>query len=263
MKSKIFLFSLLFLSATLLSAQEITSRRSVGKGIVFSKAAADSAYANEDYMKAAEIYRSLVDSLGESAVLYFNLGNCYYRQDSIARAILYYERARLLDPTDDDLAFNLEMARTKTVDKVAPANDMFFVTLYHSIVLSLTVRGWKILGIFAFVLMLIGIAVYLFAPALSYKKFGFTSAVVLLMICIFANIAAAQQRSQINHRTGAVLMTPSAVVKSTPSSSGTDLFILHEGTHVEIVDNSMKDWVEVRMSDGKEGWLRRIEIEVI
>jgi len=85
----------------------------------------------------------------------------------------------------------------------------------------------------------------------------------LLIICIFANIAAAQQRSQINHRTGAVLMTPSAVVKSTPSSSGTDLFILHEGTHVEIVDNTMKDWVEVRMSDGKEGWLRRTEIEVI
>lgn len=228
-----------------------------------SKAAADSAYAQENYSEAAQIYQTLIDSLGESAVLYYNLGNCYFRQDSIARAILNYERARLLDPTDDDLAFNLEMARTKTVDKVAPANDMFFVTLFRSLVLSMTVRGWKILGISAFVLMLLGAAVYLFAPALIAKKMGFTAAVLLLIICIFANIAAAQQRSQVQHRTGAILMAPSAVVKSTPSASGTDLFILHEGTHVQIVDDSMREWVEVRMSDGKEGWLQRNEIEVI
>jgi len=88
-------------------------------------------------------------------------------------------------------------------------------------------------------------------------------AILLLIVCVFANIAAAQQRSQINHRTGAILMSPSAVVKSTPSASGTDLFILHEGTHVQIIDDTMREWVEVRMSDGKEGWLQRSEIERI
>ena len=251
MKARV-IFSILFiLNASFLSAQTV------------SKSVADSAYANEDYTEAARIYQSLIDSLGESAVLYYNLGNCYYRQDSIARAILNYERARLLDPTDNDLAFNLELARTKTVDKVAPANDMFFVTLFRSLVLSMTVRGWKMLGIGAFVLMLICIAVYLFAPVLTAKKVGFTVAILLLIVCVFANIAAAQQRSQINHRTGAILMSPSAVVKSTPSASGTDLFILHEGTHVQIIDDTMRGWVEVRMSDGKEGWLQRSEIERI
>lgn len=251
MKARV-IFSILFiLNTSFLSAQTV------------SKSVADSAYANEDYTEAARIYQSLIDSLGESAVLYYNLGNCYYRQDSIARAILNYERARLLDPTDNDLAFNLELARTKTVDKVAPANDMFFVTLFRSLVLSMTVRGWKMLGIGAFVLMLICIAVYLFAPVLTAKKVGFTVAILLLIVCVFANIAAAQQRSQINHRTGAILMSPSAVVKSTPSASGIDLFILHEGTHVQIIDDTMREWVEVRMSDGKEGWLQRSEIERI
>ena len=251
MKARV-IFSILFiLTTSFLSAQNV------------SKSDADSAYANEDNTEAARIYQSLIDSLGESAVLYYNLGNCYYRQDSIARAILNYERARLLDPTDNDLAFNLELARTKTVDKVAPANDMFFVTLFRSLVLSMTVRGWKMLGIGAFVLMLICMAVYLFAPVLTAKKVGFTVAVLLLIVCVFANIAAAQQRSQINHRTGAILMSPSAVVKSTPSASGTDLFILHEGTHVQIIDDTMREWVEVRMSDGKEGWLQRSEIERI
>ncbi len=235
----------------------------VSPSYALDKADADSAYAQEDYTKAARLYQSLIDSLGESAVLYYNLGNCYYRQDSIAHAILNYERARLFDPTDKDIAFNLEMARTKTVDKVAPANDMFFVTLFRTLVLSMTFRSWTILGICAFVLMLIGLAVYLFAPELLAKKIGFTAAILLFILCSFSHVAANRQRYQITHRTGAILMTPSAVVRSTPSASGTDLFILHEGTHVQIIDDSITGWVEVRMSDGKEGWLERKQIEVI
>ena len=228
-----------------------------------AKALADSAYVREDYELAASLYCQLTQRDGESAELYFNLGNCYYRQDSIAKAILYYERARLLDPSDDDIRFNLEMARVKTVDKVVPASEMFFVTVFRSMVLSLSISGWATLGITLFVLMLIALAIYLFVPHLLTKKVSFAVAVIALLVCVFANIAAVQQRKQIDNRTGAVIMSASAVVKSTPSTSGADLFILHEGTHVEIVDDTMREWVEVRMSDGKEGWLHRSEIEVI
>jgi len=230
---------------------------------VVTKAMADSAYTHERYDEAAQIYRQLTDSLGESAQLYFNLGNCYYRQDSIARAILYYERARLLDPSDDDVRVNLEMARAKTVDKVVPASEMFFVSAFRSLVLSLSITEWAILAIAMFVLALIAFCVYLFAPNLLAKKIGFTVAVLALLLCVFANIAAFQQREHIEHRTGAVVMAPSAVVKSTPSDSGTDLFILHEGTHVDIIDDTMNEWVEIHMSDGKEGWLNRGDIEII
>ncbi|MBQ8938244.1 MAG: SH3 domain-containing protein, partial [Bacteroidaceae bacterium] len=89
------------------------------------------------------------------------------------------------------------------------------------------------------------------------------TAVISLLICLFANIAAYQQLHQLENRSSAVIMTSSAVVKSTPSPSGTDLFILHEGTRVEIEDDTMNEWVEIRMSDGKEGWLQRSEIEII
>ena len=226
-------------------------------------ALADSAYTHEHYAEAAVLYRELVDSMGESAQLYYNLGNCYYRQDSLARAILYYERARLLDPSDDDIRFNLEMARAKTVDKVVPASEMFFVSLYRQLVLSMSIQGWAVLAVVMFVLMLLALAAYLFAPVLWVKKTGFTVAILALLVCIFANIAAVRQRHHIEHRTSAIIMAPSAVVKSTPSASGTDLFILHEGTYVNIVDDTMKEWVEVHMTDGKEGWLPRKELEVI
>ena len=247
----------------LLLALILTAPSLIGRAGGESFALADSAYTHERYAEAAVIYRQLVDSMGESAQLYFNLGNCYYRQDSLARAILYYERARLLDPSDDDIRFNLEMARAKTVDKVVPASEMFFVSLFRQLVLSMSIQGWAVLAVVMFVLALLAVSLYLFAPQLWMKKTGFTVAILALLLCIFGNIAAVRQRHHIEHRTGAIIMKPSAVVKSTPSDSGTDLFILHEGTHVEIVDDSMKEWVEVHMTDGKEGWLPRKELEVI
>ena len=225
------------------------------------KALADSAYAHEDFTKAAQIYTQLLDSCGSSAQLYYNLGNCYYRQDSIARAILCYERARLLDPADDDVRMNLEMARAKTVDRVMPVNEMFFVALFHRLVLSLSLQTWAWLGLLTFLLMLCAIAAYFFLPTLAGKKAGFTVAVIALLVCVFANLAAYQQLHQLENRTSAVIMSSSVVVKSTPSQTGTDLFILHEGTRVEIDDNSMKEWVEIQMNDGKQGWIRRADIE--
>ena len=228
-----------------------------------TKAEADSAYAHEDFATAAHIYQALLAANGGSAQLYFNLGNCYYRQDSIARAILCSERARLLDPSDDDVRFNLEMARSKTVDRVMPANDMFFVSLYHSTVRSLSIHTWTWLAILCFILMLAAIAAYLFLPSVAGKKTGFTVAVIALLVCIFANIAAREQLHQLEHRTNAVIISPSVVVKSTPSASGTDLFILHEGTRVGITDDSMNEWMEIQMNDGKQGWIHRSEAEVI
>ena len=158
---------------------------------------------------------------------------------------------------------NLEMARAKTVDRVMPVNEMFFVALFHRLVLSLSLQTWAWLGLLTFLLMLCAIAAYFFLPTLAGKKAGFTVAVIALLVCVFANLAAYQQLHQLENRTSAVIMSSSVVVKSTPSQTGTDLFILHEGTRVEIDDNSMKEWVEIQMNDGKQGWIRRADIEVI
>ena len=228
-----------------------------------SKAQADTLYAAEEYEQAAEAYQQLVKAHGESPELYYNMGNCYYRLEQTSKAVLYYEKAHLLDPADTDIRFNLDMARSKTVDKVAPASEMFFVTWYRSLVLSMSIHLWARLAIIAFVLMLIALAVYLFSPKLGMKKAGFTAAVLLLLTVVVANMAAMQQRSHLLHRTGAVIMAPSVVVKSTPSASGTDLFILHDGTRVEISDATMKHWCQIHLSDGKEGWVEKKHLEVI
>lgn len=228
----------------------------------YEKVDADSAYSKENYDEALNIYSALNEE-EENSTLYYNIGNCHYRKGEIAKAILNYERALLLNPSDKDVRFNLELARSKTIDKIVPERDLFFVSWYHIILNGFSVDGWAIMGLTCFVLMLVGVLMYLFASQLLYKKIGFFSAVLLFLFTVVSNIFAHEQYSKLTQRTGAIIMPTSVVVKSTPNSAGTELFVLHEGTYVEIVDESMKEWCEIKLSDGKVGWIQVSEIERI
>lgn len=226
------------------------------------KVVADSTYAKEDFKKAAKIYLRIAKT-GESSAVSYNLGNCYYRLDDIAHAILWYERAYLLNPGDEDIRFNLDMARSKTIDRVTPQHEFFFVTWWKQLVNMMSVDAWAHLSIILFVLCLIALAVYIYVNELWIRKIGFTLAILLFLLTILGNVCAWSQRTRLDNRTGAIVMSSSAVVKSTPSASGSDLFVLHEGTYVNIKDNTLKDWTEVTLADGKQGWIQRKLIETI
>ncbi len=105
--------------------------------------------------------------------------------------------------------------------------------------------------------------VYLFADRIWLRKTGFFGAFALLLVFLLSNLFAWQQKRGLDHRTGAIIIRSAVNVKSTPSKNGTDLFILHDGTKVTITDDSMRDWKEIRVDDGKQGWLETSEIEVI
>lgn len=227
-----------------------------------TKNMADSAYAAEKYDEAIKLYSGLLKE-GTSADIYYNLGNCYYKTDRIAHAVLNYERAFLLDPADADIRFNLELARTKTVDKIIPESEMFFITWFKSLVNVMSMDAWAGTAVGAFVLMCILAFVFYFSNKVALKKVGFFGALAMLLVVVFANIFAYRQHVALTERTGAVVMETSVMVKSTPNESGTDLFLLHEGTRVEIIDNSMKDWKEIRIADGKVGWMPAKSMEVI
>lgn len=226
------------------------------------KVVADSAYAKEDFDKAANTYLRIA-KMGESADICYNLGNCFYRLDDISRAILWYERASLLSPGDEDIRFNLDMARSKTIDRVIPRHEFFFVTWYRSMTNWMSADAWAHWSLIVFVLCLIALAIYIYAQPIWLRKTGFTLAVVFLLLTIMGNFCAWSQRSRLANRDGAIVMSPSAVVKSTPATSGSDLFVLHEGTYVSIRDNSLNDWAEVTLADGKQGWIEKKQIEVI
>lgn len=227
-----------------------------------TKKNADDEYTKGNYQQAIKDYEELLKK-GASVELYYNLGNAYYRTDNITRAVLNYERALLLSPGDEDIRFNLQMARSKTIDKIAPKSEMFFITWYRSLVNFTSVDGWAKTAITSIALALILILYYLFGKKLMIRKTAFYSSLIFLLLFIFSNIFAYEQRRILTRRTGAIITTPSVTLKKTPVANSEYNTIIHEGSRVEIIDDTMKDWKLVELEDGREGWIQTSNMERI
>ncbi len=228
-----------------------------------SKSLADSLYASEDYSRAAETYQQIIETQGTSPDIYYNLGNCYYKLDDMSHAILSYERAHLLDPSDAAIIENLALARGKTADRVTPPSELFFVTWWRNLVNSLAIDSWLILALITFAIFLIGLLVYAFVPSSILRRVGVCSSLLAFVITILSILSAFSQYRLLTHRNYAIVMSSAVNVKSTPSEGSTDLFIIHEGSKVEIMDDTMTDWFEVKLEEGKQGWIPTSAIEVI
>ena len=223
---------------------------------------ADTEYQKGNYQQAIRDYEEILKN-GESAEIYFNLGNAYYRTDNITKAVLNYERARLLSPGDDDINFNLQFARSKTIDKITPQSEMFFVTWYKSLVNFTSVDNWAKTGILCIVMTLLLVLLYLFGPQLMLRKIGFFGGLAFFVIFLLSNLFAFQQKQALDNRTGAIIISPSVNIKKTPAKNSADQFVLHEGTRVDIIDKGMTDWRCIRVGDGREGWIETKAIEEI
>ena len=223
---------------------------------------ADTEYQKGNYQQAIRDYEEILKN-GESAEIYFNLGNAYYRTDNITKAVLNYERARLLSPGDDDINFNLQFARSKTIDKITPESEMFFVTWYKSLVNFTSVDNWAKTGILCIVMALLLVLLYLFGPQLMLRKIGFFVGLAFFVIFLLSNLFAFQQKQALDNRTGAIIISPSVNIKKTPAKNSADQFVLHEGTRVDIIDKGMTDWRCIRVGDGREGWIETKAIEEI
>ena len=230
---------------------------------LLTKTEADSAYIRNDFATAVEIYESILKNKGESSDIYYNLGNSYYKMDNIAKAVLNYERALLLSPGNSDIRFNLELARGKTIDKVTPPSEMFFITWTQSLINTMSEKAWAYTGIIMFILMILALSLFVFGKQVVLKKVGFISAIFFFLVTILANIFASEQKNELINHDNAIIMAPSVTVKSTPNQSGTDLFILHEGRKVMTKDNTMKEWKEIKLEDGNVGWVPTSVIEII
>lgn len=227
-----------------------------------TKKNADDEYKKGNYQQAIRDYEELLKK-GPSVELYYNLGNAYYRTDNITRAVLNYERALLLSPGDENIRFNLQMARSKTIDKITPKSEMFFVTWYKSLVNFTSIDGWANTAIISIAIALLLILCYLFGKKILIRKAGFYGAIFFVVLFISSNIFAYEQRRILTRRTGAIITAASAPLKKTPVANSEYNTIIHEGSRVEIIDDTMKDWKLVELEDGREGWIQSSQMERI
>jgi len=223
---------------------------------------ANAAYAEKDFLLAAQLYETALSDEGTSAAVYYNLGNAYYRLNKIAPAILNYERALLLEPGNRDIRFNLEIVRLKTVDKIEPVGEFFLTEMFNAVQNGWNTDQWSYIAVVCFLLLIACLFLFFFSRKISLKKTGFYSGLILVAICLVANVFAYNQKKKLTHRTTAIIFSATTTIKSVPDNSGTDLFILHEGTKVKI-SNQLGEWNKIETADGNVGWIRSREIEVI
>lgn len=227
-----------------------------------TKEDADRAYNQKQYHQAIKSYESLLRS-GGSVDLYYNLGNAYYRTGNISRAIINYERALLLDQGDEDVRHNLKIANSKTVDKIVPRSRVFFVEWYNSLRNCIGIDKWINLGFISLALIFVFAVFYLFPKRVLIQKIGFFGSLFFAVIFLFSTLFAYEQNQKLISHSEAVIVSPIVLIKKSPSSGGMDLFILHEGAKVEILDGVLMDWKEIRLPDGRKGWVESSHIERI
>jgi tetratricopeptide (TPR) repeat protein len=223
---------------------------------------ANELYTKEQFKQSIDVYNQILMTNMESPEVYFNLGNAYYKTGQYTQAILNYERAKLLAPDDEDINFNLQVANQKVVDSIQELPGIFVVRWWNSLVNSQTTDGWAILSILSFVIFLTMLGFYFFAKTSEVKRITFWSGCFLIVFTIFSWSSAAKQKSRLVNHSEAIVMQPTVTVKSSPSETGTNLFVVHEGLKVKITDK-LGDWVEIKLADGNKGWLLLESIERI
>lgn len=223
---------------------------------------ANTAYVNGDYNRAIATYDSILVAGYSGKKLYYNLGNSYFKKQMIGKSILNYNRALLLDPSDTDVKHNLMIANNYVKDNIDKLPEFFVTTWMRAWRSSLSSNAWAATSLALLAVTLGAVLVYLLSGRLVLRKTGFYVALlgVFLTVCSIV-FAASEKRKQLSTN-DAIIMLSSAPVKSSPDKSSKDIFILHEGTKVDIV-SSLGEWCEIVIADGKKGWILETSVETI
>ena len=220
------------------------------------------AYTGRFYQEALDCYLKVVKSNNEAAALYYNIGNTYYKLNDYPSAILYYEKAKKLSPGDEDINFNLKVANNKITDKIEAIPDFFVLRWYKQAANIFPFNTWAVIGIILFVVFLGILSLYLFSRSLRLRKFAFWCSAIFLFCSVVCFVFAQTQYSSINNTTEAIIFSPSVTAKSSPDANSTDLFVMHDGTKVRVIDN-VGEWSEIKLANGSVGWVNTSVFKVI
>jgi tetratricopeptide (TPR) repeat protein len=226
------------------------------------KASADSAFIASDFERAAETYELALAQGFVSAEMHYNLGNAYFKSGQVARSILNYERAHRLAPQDEDIAFNLKLARLSTKDRIETMPELFFITWWNALLQALPMDGWAWSAVVSLMLVLVGLSIFRFSASVGLRQAMFYTALLVGLWGVFSGYAAQRQYRRMMDDDRAVVMRPTVNVKSAPEQTGKDLFAVHEGLVVQVTE-TIGTWYRIRLADGNVGWVPQEAVEGI
>lgn len=219
-------------------------------------------YSSSNYQEALKEWADIYNTGYRSATLDYNIGNAYFKLNNIPGAILFYERAQLLKPADNSINYNLQIARSLVVDKFEEIPELFFVRWFDFLSLLLSTNSWAIISVVSFILFLVLLSLYIYSSRYRLKVIGFWFALMFLIVSASSLAFTMRNKSLVYDSHKAVIFAPSVNGKSSPDNSGTDLFVLHEGSKVSVED-TIGDWYEIKLSDGNKGWVPSNSLTII
>lgn len=219
-------------------------------------------YLEKKYDEAINRYESILNNGYESGEIYFNLGNAYFKSGKIQNAILNFERAKKLIPNDEDLQFNLQLARAQLIDKVDPIPELF---VYRWIDAALTIVPLSTMIWMMYVLFLLAMVLFsffVFARTYEQRRYSLIGGIAVTVLLVIGTGNFLIQSYRESNTESAIVMTDVANIKSAPDKNGNDLFVIHRGIKVRVLDN-VNQWNKIRLDDGKVGWIPSQQIEII
>ena len=235
---------------------------SLHASVTDSLASGNEAYKAEKYEQAIGAYQSILNENMESVEVYFNLGNAYYKIGDLANSILYFEKAKLLAPDDEDIQFNLDLANKFVVDQIDPLPQPFFVKWINQLTAKLTADQWGIMSLILFILALSLGTVFFISGKPGLKKLSFSFGIVFLIISATTFGFGTKEKNKVLKHNTAIIFAPTVTVKASPDNSGTALFVIHEGLKVQIIEE-LGSWIEIKIADGNTGWIKKELLEKI
>ena len=219
-------------------------------------------YRNGKYNEAIVVYKKMLDSNFESANLFYNLGNCYYRLDKLGYAILFYEKGKKLSPGDDDISHNLLFARNNTIDKIETLPSIFIFEWWESLIAVFSVDGWTYLLLIFLFFLLISISVFLLTRNPLFNRYSLFSGLISFLLLIFTlAVLLVRLNTDASQQYGVVIESV-VEVKTSPDKSSKNAFIIHEGLKSRI-DDKLDNWYKIKLEDGKVGWIEESKIGLI
>ncbi len=247
-------FSLSILTCTSVRAKNNSFRPILDSAFLY--------YKNGNYLKALELYHHIENKGYASANMYYNMGNAYFRSHQIAKAILYYERAKLLKPNDPDINHNLKFANTFITDKINELPEPFYITWFRYFTNLIPPNSWAWIALALFLALMILIYINFLSTSLFVTKIIKTIAAFLFVFWLICIVSAYSTYKRTTTHKYAIIISETIETKSSPDENSTSLFVLHEGTKVYIKE-VFEDWVEIRIADGNTGWVKEKDLERI
>ena len=219
-------------------------------------------YQQKKWKESVEAYEAAIGQGMESSELYYNLGNAYYKLKNLPAAILNYERAHLLKPGDEDILYNLKLANEKIADKVAPESKTFPERIWQRLLFLFNTNGWALLAAVLIWIAFGTATVFLFTRNSVTKKITFFSTLITVALAVTSLLMAYESFQYSRSTDTAIVFATNTYIKSEPDASSTDLFILHEGAKVRVINES-NGWKKIRFGSNKIGWIRVEDIQMI